>query len=464
MHTTERSSPARPRSGLAVVAICFFTIVFDGYDLIVYGSVVPSLLGSQEWALTPAQAGAIGSYALIGMLIGAVVAGMITDVVGRRRIILVSIAWFSVAMVLCATASSPELLGLFRFVAGLGLGGVVPTTIALTVEYAPRNRRNLYNALMFCGYPVGGCLTALVAMALLAEHGWRVMFLVGAAPIVLILPLAIWLLPESASYLLARGRRAEAEAVAARYGLDLGDGHDEPVEPVEPRDGKGFTLPFRRGYLIATLLFGAASFCGLLLVYGLNTWLPQIMRQAGYPLGPALQFLLVLNIGAIAGTIVMSALADRIGAKTITVCAFLAATVSIYLMSLDLGTGLLMLCVAVAGLGSVGTQILVNGCVATFYPASCRGSALGWTLGVGRAGAIVGPLLGGWLLGSGLGFEWNFYGFVLPALLGALFIAAVPRIGLRRQAPVVEEVAEEGGPLSTIPPQRRAQAHHDVMR
>ncbi|WP_440083944.1 MFS transporter [Streptosporangium sp. LJ11] len=464
MHTTDRSSPARPRSGLAVVAICFFTIVFDGYDLIVYGSVVPSLLDDQEWGLTPAQAGAIGSYALIGMLIGAVVAGMITDVVGRRKIILVSIAWFSVAMVLCATASSPETLGLFRFVAGLGLGGVVPTTIALTVEYAPRNRRNLYNALMFCGYPVGGCLTALVAMALLAEHGWRVMFLVGAAPIVLILPLAIWLLPESASHLLARGRRAEAEAVAARYGLDLGDGRDEPAGP---RAGKGFTLPFRRGYLAATLLFGAASFCGLLLVYGLNTWLPQIMREAGYPLGPSLRFLLVLNVGAIAGTIVMSALADRIGAKAITVCAFLAATVSIYLMSLDLGTGLLMLCVAVAGLGSVGTQILVNGYVAIFYPASGRGSALGWTLGVGRAGAIAGPLLGGWLLGSGLGFAWNFYGFVLPALLGALFVAAVPRVTRHRRAPAVGEtpVGEtpvEGDALGTIPPQRRA--HQDVMR
>ncbi|MER6825413.1 aromatic acid/H+ symport family MFS transporter [Streptosporangium sp. NPDC000563] len=464
MHTTERSSPARPRSGLAVVAICFFTIVFDGYDLIVYGSVVPSLLGNQEWALTPAQAGAIGSYALIGMLIGAVVAGMITDVVGRRKIILVSIAWFSVAMALCSTASSPELLGLFRFVAGLGLGGVVPTTIALTVEYAPRNRRNLYNALMFCGYPVGGCLTALVAMALLAEHGWRVMFLVGAAPIVLILPLAIWLLPESASYLLARGRRAEAEAVAARYGLDLGNGHGEPGEPGEPRDRKGFTLPFRRGYLAATLLFGAASFCGLLLVYGLNTWLPQIMRQAGYPLGPSLRFLLVLNIGAIVGTIVMSVLADRIGAKAITVCAFLAATVSIYLMSFDLGTGLLMLCVAVAGLGSVGTQILVNGYVAIFYPAAGRGSALGWTLGVGRAGAIAGPLLGGWLLGSGLGFEWNFYGFVLPALLGALFIAAIPRAGRRRRASAVETLPVESGALGTIPSQRRAQTSHEVMR
>ncbi|NRQ39389.1 aromatic acid/H+ symport family MFS transporter [Nonomuraea sp. NN258] len=442
MHTTDRSSPARPRSGLAVVAICFFTLIFDGYDLIVYGSVVPTLLKYEPWHLTPPQAGAIGSYALAGMLIGALVAGGITDVVGRRKIIIVSVAWFSVAMALCAIAPTPELFGLFRLIGGVGLGGVVPTAIALTVEYAPRRRRNLYNALMFCGYPVGGCLAALAAMALVSEHGWRLMFWIGAAPIVLILPLAFRLLPESASYLLARGRRAEAAAVAARYGLDLDDVRDKPASPASANGtatatatpaGTGFGLLFRRGYLAATLLFGAASFCGLLLIYGLNTWLPQIMRAAGYPLGSSLQFLLMLNLGAIVGSIVMSVFADRVGAKVITVVAFLAAAVCIYVLTLDLGTGLLMLCVAVAGLGSVGTQILVNGCVATFYPAAGRGSALGWSLGVGRAGAIVGPLMGGWLLGSGLGFEWNFYGFVLPALLGALAIAVVPRVAAARK-------------------------------
>ncbi|MFD1548063.1 MFS transporter, partial [Nonomuraea guangzhouensis] len=119
--------PSAPRgNSLPVVAICFASIVFDGYDLIVYGSVVPSLLAEPSWNLTPAQVGAIGSYALMGMLIGALVAGVITDIVGRRKIVIASVAWFSIAMILCALAPSPELLGLFRFVAGLGLGGVVP--------------------------------------------------------------------------------------------------------------------------------------------------------------------------------------------------------------------------------------------------------------------------------------------------------------------------------------------------
>ncbi|KAB8191664.1 MFS transporter [Nonomuraea phyllanthi] len=427
-------STSRKGSSLPVVAICFASIVFDGYDLIVYGSVVPSLLGDASWSLTPAQVGAIGSYALMGMLIGALVAGVVTDLVGRRKIVIASAAWFSLAMVLCALAPSPELLGVFRFVAGLGLGGIVPTAIALTVEYAPRNRRNLYNALMYSGYSVGGILAAVLALIFLAEHGWRLMFWIGAAPLVLVLPLAVRYLPESASFLLSKGRRAEAEALAARYGLVLdeitkGDASSDREPSSRTRS---IAVLFRRDNLAATALFGAASFCGLLLVYGLNTWLPQIMREAGYPLGSSLQFLLALNLGAIVGTIAVSFLADRFGPKIVTAGAFLAATVCLYLLSLRLDTAVLMACVAVAGLGTVGTQILVNGYVATHYPASARATALGWSLGVGRLGAILGPLLGGWILGSGTGVEWNFYAFALPALLGAVLIAAVPRARARR--------------------------------
>lgn len=149
------------------------------------------------------------------------------------------------------------------------------------------------------------------------------------------------------------------------------------------------------------------------------------MREAGYPLGSALAFLRVLNLGAIIGGIAASALADRFGSKPVTVAAFLLATLCLLVLSQRVGTELLL--VAVAGLGSVGTQIFVNGFVAVHYPTAIRATALGWALDVGRAGAIIGPLFGGWVLASGIGFEWNFYGFAVPALLGALFIGLVPR-------------------------------------
>jgi len=412
---------SRTRTGLWVVAICFVTIVFDGYDLIVYGAVVPSLLQHPTWEVTPGQAGAIGSYALTGMVIGTLCVGALTDIIGRRKIMFASIVWFSLAMGASAMATSPEMFGLLRFVTGLGLGGVVPTAIALTVEFAPPHRRNFNNALMFSGFSLGGVLAAVLAINLVPDYGFRTMFWIGMAPLVLVLPLAYKFLPESVSFLQARGRHAEAEELAARYGVQ--------PEPAAANQKSPLTLLFGGRHLAATLLFGVASFFGLLLVYGLNTWLPQIMRQSGYPLGSSLRFLLVLNLGAIVGTLVASTLADRLGSKVVTTTAFALAALSIYALSASPAAFALYALIAVAGLGTVGTQILVNGYVATHYPAGSRATALGWSLGVGRLGAIVGPLFGGWVLDSGLSLDWNFYGFAVPAVLGALVIAAVPRTG-----------------------------------
>lgn len=427
MLDTAHDRPRGRSAGLWVVAICLVTIIFDGYDLIVYGTVVPALTApGSEWHLSLAQAGALGSYALGGMVIGTLIAGALTDILGRRKIMLASITWFSVAMGLTAMAPNPEIFGLMRFVTGVGLGGVVPTAIALTVEYAPAHRRNFNNALMFSGFSIGGVLAAVLAINLLPTEGFRVLFWIGITPLFVVVPLAWKFLPESAAYLVARGRRSEAEALAAKYGLTLA----APGTAESGEKQTALATLFSANRFVATVLFGAASFVGLLLVYGLNQWLPKIMTTAGYPLGSALKFLLVLNIGAVVGSLVVSMLADRWGSKAVTVAAFGSAAVSLSLLATKPGAGLLMLLIAVAGFGTVGTQILVNGYVATHYPASARATALGWSLGVGRIGAIVGPTYGAWLLASGKGLEWNFYGFAIPAVIGAVLIALVPAVRL----------------------------------
>lgn len=450
--------PAPPRRPAFVVLICFVSIVFDGYDLVVYGTTIPSILAYEEWGVTPEQAGAIGSYALMGMLIGTLTVGAITDILGRRKIMLISIAWFSAAMGLSALSTSPEMLGFLRFVAGLGLGGVVPTAIALTVEYSPKDRRQLNNALMYSGYFIGGILTALVGLSLLPHVDFRAMYAIGALPLVLVLPVAWRYLPESVAFLVARGRHDEARSLADQYGLAIDDvvpsvapeqavpEQAVPKQAVPKQNGTdrlaGIRTIFRRNYLLATLLFAAASFCGLLLVYGLNTWLPNIMRTAGFALGSSLMFLLALNIGGIIGTIAASRLADRVGIKPVAVGAFAAATLSILLLSVNFPLALLILCVAVAGFGT-GAQILVNGYVAVHYPASSRATALGWSLGIGRIGAILGPILGGLVAGSALGYQWNFYLFAVFALLGAVLIAAVPTARVVAEAP--ERTAPQRG-------------------
>lgn len=424
----EPRRPARKSSRFMIVALCCMTIVLDGYDLIVYGTVVPTMLdGSAEWTLTTAEAGRIGSYALVGMLIGAIVIGTVTDLVGRRRIMLGCIAWFSTAMAFAAMAPTPELLGLARFVAGLGLGGVVPTAIALTIEYADPRRRNAANGIMFSGYSIGGIIAALTAIWVIPELGWRAMFWVGAGVgWLLLLPITAVLLPESAAYLLARGRRAEAEALASRFGVTL----EEPTVDSPRKSGGLSTLTalFDRRYLRGTLMFWLGTGVGLLLVYGLNTWLAQIMREAGYPLGSALGFLIALNVGAIVGTPLLGALADRLGSKPVTTGMFLVAAVCIFLLSLQLPNALLFLLVGVAGACTIGTTILVNAYTATFYPAQMRATGLGWALGIGRLGAILGPIYGGFILSSGWGLDANFYAFAVPALIGAMAMLLVPTI------------------------------------
>jgi AAHS family benzoate transporter-like MFS transporter len=401
-----------PRA-VAAVALCFGAIVFDGYDLIVYGSAVPALLQYQPWGLTPAQAGVIGSYALFGMFLGAIASGTLTDLIGRRRLFIASLTWFSLMMALVATAPDPWSLGLFRFLAGLGFGGIPPTAIALVVEIAPAGRRHLINGLMLCGFPIGGVLAALLAILLLEPAGFRTLFAVGALPLVTLVPLAIWLLPESPSFERRRGAGRTRGGVAQLV--------------------KGRAVA-------ATALFVVANFCGFLLVFGLNTWLPQLMRGAGYELGSALAFLLVLNVGAIAGGLGGSALADRYGSRWVATVLFAAAVLALALIAVPLPTVVLYLLVFVAGAATTGNQIVVYGYVAAHYPPARRATALGLSSGIGRLGAVTGPLLGGSLLAAGFGLGWNVGVFALVAVVGAVACALVPR--------PVEPQATTDGPIA----------------
>ena len=424
---TAADKPQKPRTGRTVLFLCFATIVFDGYDLVVFGSTVPTILKYEPWAVTPAQAGLIGSLALVGMLIGTLSVGVLTDKLGRRKIMLASITWFSICMLLSALAPSAEVFGVLRFLTGLGLGGVVPTCIALTVEFARKERRQIANAVMFSGYSVGGVLASLLAINLLKLLDFRWMYAIGALPLVLLLPVMWKLLPESVAYLARKGRIQEAEATADRYGLIYSD----IVTPEDTSAGtskrSSINTIFTRKWRLSTILFALANFCGLLLVYGLNTWLPQIMRQAGFNLGDALTFLLVLNTGAIIGSISASVLAGRIGIKKVVTGSFVLACAAILMLSLQLPLAMLLVIVALAGLGSVGTQILVAGYCATHYPQSLSATALSWSLGVGRIGAITGPIIGGFIVSLALGWQVNFYTFAAFAVIGAIVVFAVPK-------------------------------------
>jgi AAHS family benzoate transporter-like MFS transporter len=424
MPTTPHDLDKRRRRSLAwVVFLSAAALVFDGYDLVVYGTVVPVLLSDpdQLGALTPEQAGTLGSYALVGVLVGALAAGVVGDRVGRRRVMLVNLAWFSIGMAITATTQSVATFGFFRFLTGVGVGALVATVGALVAEFAPPGQRNRYNAIVYSGVPAGGVLAALIAISLGDTLGWRGLFWVGALPIVLLLPLALRHLPESPKWLVAQGRFAEAEALSVRTGIPVPD--PEPVVT----DKVGFPALASRRFAFPTALLGLMSFAGLLLTYGLNTWLPQIMGEQGFGKNSSLTFLLVLNLAAIVGGLLASYAADRVGAKRVVASTFVLAALSLVLLPFQMPAAVLFAAVALAGVGTIGTQVLIYGLVSNYYPTTARAAGVAWCAGFGRLGGIVGPIIGGVLVGSGVGGSTAFQLFAGISLLGAMVTLLVPR-------------------------------------
>ncbi|WP_338482997.1 MFS transporter [Streptomyces sp. SCSIO 75703] len=441
-----RTTDPRHRATLRwIVAITAATLVFDGYDLVVYGTVVPVLLRdpSQIGHLTPAQAGALGSYALIGVMIGALVAGAVGDHLGRRRVMLAGIAWFSIGMGLSAFATDMTVFGALRFLTGIGVGALVATAGALIAEFAPPHRRNVYNAIVYSGIPAGGVLAALLALLAPDGDGWRLLFLFGAAPLVLLLPFAVLRLPESPTWLLARGKPVRARQVAERTGVPLpGAAVGEAASGAKAK--VGFAALATRRYAPATFLLGLMSCSGLLLTYALTTWLPEIMGQSGFGQSYALLFLLTLNGGAIAGGLIASRSADRLGPRRVIATTFVLAAVSLGLLTAGLPLGFLLALIAVAGVGTIGTQVLIYGFVSTYYDTVARAAGVAWCAGFGRLGGIGGPLVGGALMSSGLSARHAFHVFAGVAVVGVLVTCLVPR---RPAVPASAPAASVPGPL-----------------
>jgi AAHS family benzoate transporter-like MFS transporter len=414
---------AASRAAGWVAPLCWIAVLLDGFDLVVVGTVIPTLRTPEEWALSGSAATAVITIGLVGMMIGALTIGTLTDLVGRRKALIGAVASFSLFTLLCAVAPNATIFGLLRFLAGLGLGGCLPTAIAMVNEFTRAGRSGRATTTIMTGYHVGAVATAALAIVVVDSIGWRWMFVIGALPALVLVPLMLRHLPESAAYLLTHGRRAEAEEVARRHGLQLETASAAaPHAGEESAAGAAATVRtlFTAGWLRNTVAIGVTSFMGLLLVYGLNNWLPTIMREAGYDLGDSLAFLLVLNVGAIVGLLVAGTVADRIGIRTACIAWFASGALFLALLSVRLPTiGLYVMCF-LTGCFVFSAQVLVYAFVSANHPPQVRATALGWSAGAGRIGAIVGPVVTGALVTAGVAFPWGFYVFAVVGVLGAL--------------------------------------------
>lgn len=410
-----------------LAVLCGLTILFDGYDLTIYGAALPSMM--KEFGISPAQAGAIGSWALVGMMLGAVVGGSVAERVGRKPMIIASVLVYSLFTAAVFWADTPTQVAALRFAAGLGIGGVMPNAVALVADYAPTRHRHVLVSSMFSGYMVGGILASLVAIVAIPAYGWRSIFLVGALPLLVVVPLLVSYLPESPSHLMRVGRTADLAATIRRANpsVEITSGVTFFRAEEERQQRASLRQLFSHGFAARTLLLWIAFFMVLLMIYGLLTWLPQLMVKSGYALGSSLSFLLTLFIAATVVSCIGGYLADRLGARRVLIIAYLVSAALITVLG-HLGDAPLVLVYAVIAVGggaAFSAQIFANTFATELYPPTLRTAGLGWALGVGRLGAIVGPTLGGVLLDTAMPTSTNFLVFAIPGVLAAAAVSFV---------------------------------------
>ncbi|ARG17644.1 TPA: aromatic acid/H+ symport family MFS transporter [Acinetobacter nosocomialis] len=406
-----------------VLIWCLLIIIFDGYDLVIYGVALPLLM--QQWSLTAVEAGLLASAALFGMMFGAMIFGTLSDKLGRKKTILICVTLFSGFTFIGAFAKGPTEFAILRFIAGLGIGGVMPNVVALMTEYAPKKIRSTLVAIMFSGYAIGGMTSALLGAWLVKDMGWQIMFLIAGIPL-LLLPLIWKFLPESLAFLVKSNHSEQAKSIVSKIApqtqvnattqlvLNESTATDAPVRAL-----------FQQGRTFSTFMFWIAFFMCLLMVYALGSWLPKLMLQAGYSLGASMLFLFALNIGGMVGAIGGGALADRFHLKPVITIMFIVGSAALILLGINSPQFILYSLIAIAGAATIGSQILLYTFVAQFYPTALRSTGMGWASGVGRIGAIIGPVLTGALLTLELPHQINFLAIAIPGVIAALAIFMV---------------------------------------
>ena len=412
-----------------IAAICAAIVGMDGFDAQSIGFVGPVL--AADLGIARSAMGPLFSSSLLGMMVGSFAFGALADRVGRKPVLIACTLTFAVGSLLTARASTYQALLVLRAVTGLGLGGTIPNAIALTAEYAPGRIRAMTVMIMYCGVTLGAASGGFAAAALVEHFGWRSIFVVGGVLPCAAALLAAWALPESLRFLVLRqgpvkriarivnrlSPAATATATATATAYTVGEPHAQ-ASPVRELFAAGRTFP--------TLLLWLIFFMNLLDLYLLNNWLPTIMTQNGISFRAAAMITALFQLGGTVGALSIGRSMKREASFTILALTNGGACLAV----LALGSAGVLAAIAatifVAGFCVVGGQLASNGVAADLYPTAIRSTGVGWAIGVGRIGSILGPVAGGWLLAAA-DFRHVFLAAALPPLLacGAAICAAV---------------------------------------
>lgn len=425
-----------PAFHFMLLALTALALVIDGFDAQAMGYVAPSVIA--EWHVSKAALGPVFSASLFGMLLGALGLSVLADRVGRRPVLIGSTLAFAALMLATPLVTSIPALIAVRFLTGLGLGCIMPNAMALVGEFSPQAHRVKRMMLISCGFTVGAALGGFVSAALIPAYGWRAVFYVGGAVPLALGVAMVFALPESLQFLVLKGHMARAKAWLATFDSTLAIGPGTRLVVRERNEGGAPVAElFRAGRMPVTLLLWAISFMNLIDLYFLSNWLPTVMRAAGYTPGTAVLVGTTLQTGGVIGTLMLGWFIERHGFVRVLFASFACAAVFVGLIG-TVAHVLPWLLVAVfaGGFCVVGGQPAVNALAGQYYPTALRSTGIGWSLGIGRVGSVIGPLVGGQLIA----LQWSdaalFHAAAVPVLCSALFVIVLASVTRGRGAPL----------------------------
>jgi AAHS family 4-hydroxybenzoate transporter-like MFS transporter len=405
--------------------------MIDGFDVQIITYVAPVL--TKAFQVERSMLGPVFSAGLVGTVVGALVLAPIADRIGRRLGLAVCVLLFGICSFGTMTASNIESLMAWRLVGGLGLGGATPIAVALGAEYSPKRIRATAVMLIYCGFALGAAGGGLLTAHLLQAFGWQTVFLIGGLLPTILLVVIIAILPESISYLAMRGKR-----------VDLIVNYAEKIDPairldrngaliVEDRS-KGFpvTQLFAEGRTAQTLVLWLMFITNILSLYFMVSWFPTLAHAAGVELSSAVVASSLIHVGSVTGTLSLAILVRKLDTFLVMCLGFAGGAIALVLVS-QAGNSVtyLMVVAFVAGFFVIGTQTGANGISSLVYPTSIRSTGVGWALGIGRIGAILGPLIGGVLIGFNWSSQALYIAAAVPAAVAAASAYALSRLLLR---------------------------------
>ncbi len=412
-----------PFSGFqwVIFALCFLIVLLDGFDTAAIGYIAPSLIG--EWGVSKPALAPVLSAALFGLAAGALFSGPLADRLGRKTVLVGSVAVFAVSCL--ASGFSPDIwtLAMLRFVTGLGLGAAMPNAVTLMSEYCPDSRRATLTNAMFCGFPLGAAFGGFLAAWMIPHFGWRsVLILGGAAPLLLLVALIV-LLPESVRHMVANNYPAERiRKVLARIAGDAVQGVQrfvmtESKPQPESRASSGMGVVLSREYRVGSIMLWIAYFMGLVIFYALMNWMPVLFKEAGLDPKTGTLVAALFPLGGV-GAVLFGWLMDRFNANRIIAIGYALTAASIWWIGQTAGhLGWLVVAVFLAGTIMNTAQSSMPALAAAYYPTRGRATGVAWMLGIGRFGGIAGSFLVAELSARQLGFSEIFAVVAIPGVI-----------------------------------------------